>query len=107
ADITDDGRYLVVAIERGVPARRVDIIFRDLSKQDAPFDILVWGMDFRFSTIYAMGTWFVRTDYQAPNGRILEAQPGAKPSGWKIIIAEGPDPIQNYSIVGGKLFVTR
>ncbi|HME57419.1 MAG TPA: prolyl oligopeptidase family serine peptidase [Terracidiphilus sp.] len=107
ADITDDGRYLVVEIERGVPARRVDIIFRDLSKQDAPFDILVWGMDFRFSTIYAMDTWFVRTDYQAPNGRILMALPGAKPGDWKTIIAEGPDPIQNFSIAGGKLYVTR
>ncbi|MGB6829671.1 MAG: S9 family peptidase, partial [Terracidiphilus sp.] len=29
AHITDDGRYLVIQIDRGVPARRVDIVFRD------------------------------------------------------------------------------
>jgi prolyl oligopeptidase len=107
ADVTDDGRYLVVEIERGVPARRVDIVFRDLSRQDAPFDILVWGLDFRFSANYVKGSWFVRTDFQAPNGRIFKAQPGTQPGAWKTIIAEGPEPIENFSIVGGKLYVTR
>jgi prolyl oligopeptidase len=107
ADVSDDGRYLVVEINRGVPARRVDIVFRDLSRQDAPFDILVWGLDSRFLAIYAMGTWFVRTDFQAPNGRILKAQPGLQPGDWKTIIAEGADPIQNFAIVGGKLYVMR
>jgi prolyl oligopeptidase len=32
ASITDDGRYLVIEIDRGVPAKRVDIVFRDLTK---------------------------------------------------------------------------
>ena len=32
ATVTDDGRYLVVRIDRGVPAKRVDIVFRDLTK---------------------------------------------------------------------------
>jgi prolyl oligopeptidase len=107
ADVSDDGRYLVIQIDRGVPARRVDIVFRDLSRQDAPFEILVWGMDSRFSAVYALGSWFVRTDYQALNGRILKAQPGILPGAWKTIIAEGPEPIQNFSIVGGKLYVMR
>jgi len=107
SEVTDDGRYLVVEIERGVPARRVDIVFRDLGRQDAPFDILVWGLDSRFSAFYAEGTWFVKTDFQAPNGRILKAEPGTQPGAWTTIIAEGPEPIENFSIVGGKLFVTR
>ena len=52
ASITDDGRYLVVEIDRGVPAKRVDIVFRDLTKPGTPFDLLVWGLDSRFSAIY-------------------------------------------------------
>jgi len=107
ADITDDGRYFVVHIDRGVPARRVDIVFRDMAKPDAPFEILVWGMDNRFSAIYAQGSWFVRTDYLAPNGRVLKAQPGILPGAWKTIVPESTDPIQNFSIVGGKLYVMR
>lgn len=107
ADVTDDGRYLVVHIERGVPARRVDIVFRELSKPESEFNILVWGLDSRFSAIYASGSWVVKTDCQAPNGRILKAQPGILPGAWKTIVSESTDPIQNFSIVGGKLYIMR
>jgi prolyl oligopeptidase len=107
ADVTDDGRYLVVEIDRGVPARRVDIVFRDLKKPGSYFEILVWGIDSRFSAIYASGAWFVKTDYQSPKGRILKADPGIMPEAWKTIVPEGPDVIDEFSIVGGKLYVER
>ena len=81
--VTDDGRYLVVQISRGVPAKRVDIVFRDLTKPGSPFDVLVWGLDSRFSAIYAKGAWYVKTDYHAPNGRIMKADPGIMPDAWK------------------------
>jgi prolyl oligopeptidase len=107
ADVTDDGRYLVVQIDRGVPARRVDIVFRDLTKAGSFFEILVWGLDSRFEAIYAKGAWFVKTDYQSPKGRILRADPGILPDVWKTIVPEGPDVIEEFSIVGGKLYVER
>jgi prolyl oligopeptidase len=107
AQVTDDGRYLVVQIDRGVPARRVDIVFRDLSKPGSFFDIMIWGLDSRFSAIYAKGAWYVKTDYQAPKGRILKADPGLLPDTWKTIVPEGPDLIDGFSIVGGKLYVQR
>lgn len=105
--VTEDGRYLVVQIDRGVPARRVDILFRDLARPDAPFELLVWGVNSRFSAIRAKGSWFVRTDYQAPNGRILQAVPGLPPGDWKTIVPEAPAVIDGFSIVGGKLYVKR
>jgi prolyl oligopeptidase len=107
ADVTDDGRYLVVQIDRGVPARRVDIVLRDLTKLGSFFEILVWGMDSRFEAIYAKGAWFVKTDYQSPKGRILKADPGILPDVWKTIVPEGPDVIDEFSIVGGKIYVER
>jgi prolyl oligopeptidase len=85
----------------------VDIVFRDLTKPGAFFDILVWGMDSRFSAIHAQGAWYVRTDYQSPRGRILKADPGILPDVWKTIVPEAADPIENFSIVGGKLYVER
>ncbi len=105
--ITDDGRYLVVEISRGVPARREDIVFRDLSKPHSPFNVLVCGLDSRFHAIWARGAWYVKTDYQSPKGRILKADPGILPEVWKTIVAEGPDVIDAWSIVGGKLYVNR
>ncbi len=107
AEITDDARYLVVTIARGVPAKRVDICFRDLRKPNSPFEVLVWGLDSRFSTIYAKGAWYIRTDYSSPNGRILRADPGIMPEAWKTIVPEGKDVIETFSIVGDKIYVKR
>ena len=106
-EVTADGHYLVVQVDHGVPARRVGIVFLDLTRQGSQFDILVWGIDSRFAPIYARDSWFVRTDYQAPNGRILKAEPGLPPSAWKTIVPEAPEAIDGFSIVGGKLYVNR
>jgi prolyl oligopeptidase len=105
--VTDDGHYLVVTISRGVPPRRVDIVFRDLTKPGSPFEVLVWGLNSRFAAIYARGAWVVKTDYKAPRGRILEGIPGTPPDAWKTIVPEGPDVIDEWSIVGGKIYVNR
>jgi prolyl oligopeptidase len=107
AEITDDDRYLVITIQRGVPPTRVDICFRDLKKPGAPFDVLVWGLDSRFSANYFKGAWYVRTDYSSPNYRILRADPGIMPEAWNTVIPEGKDLIEDFNIVGGKLYVKR
>jgi prolyl oligopeptidase len=110
ASVTDDGRYLVVRISRGIPARRVDIVFRDLTKPGAPFEDLVWGTDARFTAIYAAAgakakaAWYVQTDYKALNGRILRADPGIMPDDWQTIVPESADVLQGFSIVGEKIY---
>ena len=90
-----------------MPARRVDIVFRDLTKPGSPFEVLVWGLDSRFNALYARGAWYVKTDYNSPKGRILKADPGIMPDAWKTIVPEGPDVIDAWSIVGGKIYVNR
>jgi len=108
AYVTEDGHFLVVSIGRGVPAKRVDIVYRDLRQPQSPFQILVWDIEARFSEMYWNGDWFVRTDYQAPNGRILKAIPGGvAPQAWQTVVPEGKDAIDGANIVGGKLFVNR
>ena len=105
--VTDDGRYLVVTIQRGVPPKRVDIVFRDLTRPDTPFNVLVWGIESRFSADYAHGMWIVSTDYQAPKGHVLVGDPGVDPSAWKTIAPETADVIDGFSVVGGKVYVQR
>ncbi len=107
AHVTEDGHYLLVEIHRGVPASRVDVVYRDLRKPDAVFEILVWGFESRFETMYADGDWYVRTDYSAPNGCVLKAKPGIAPEAWTTIVGEGKDVIDGSNIVGHKLFVHR
>jgi prolyl oligopeptidase len=107
ARVTEDDRYLVVVVNRGVPARRVDVVFRDLHKPETPFQDLIWGFDSRFTPHYANGAWYVQTDYAAPKGRILKAEPGIAPEAWQSIVPEGADVIDGSNIVGGKLYVHR
>jgi prolyl oligopeptidase len=107
AQVSDDGRYLVVEIDRGVPARRVDIVFRDLTKPDSPFEVLVWAIENRFSAAFYRGSWYVKTDYKAPKGTVMRADPGVMPEAWKTIVPEGTDVINDWAIVGGKVYVDR
>jgi prolyl oligopeptidase len=107
ATLSDDYRYLVIEIDRGVPAKRVDIVFRDLTKPDSYFDILIWGVDSRFSADYYKGAWYVKTDYQSPNGRIMKADPAVMPEAWTTVVPEGQDAIDSFNIVGGKIYVKR
>jgi prolyl oligopeptidase len=107
ASLTDDYRYLVVEVDRGVPAKRVDIVYRDLTKPNTYFEVLIWGVDSRFSADYAKGTWYVQTDYNAPNGCILKAYPGIMPDAWDKIVPEGLDAIEGFNIVGSKIYVNR
>lgn len=107
AFITDDGRYLVINIARGVPAKREDIVFRDLHKPGAPFDVLVWGLDALFDANYAGGKWIVHTNYKAPKWRVLEGDPGILPDVWNTIVPEGDDVIDGANIVGGHLYLRR
>jgi prolyl oligopeptidase len=82
-------------------------VYRDLTKPNAPFDVLVWGLESRFTTIYAKGAWYVKTDYHAPNGCIMKADPGVMPEAWIPIVPEGPNAIDEWTIVGGKIYVSR
>ena len=107
ASITEDQHYLVVTITRGVPARRVDIVIRDLTQPNAYFEILVWGENSRFSAIRASNAWYVRTDFGAPNYRILKADPGVAAEAWTPVVPETEDVMDDFSIVGSKIYVHR
>jgi prolyl oligopeptidase len=107
AYLSDDYRYLVIQIDRGVPARRVDIVYRDLTKPGSFFDVLIWGVDSRFSADYVKGAWYVSTDYKSPNWRILKADPGVMPDAWTTVVPEGTDAIDGFNIVGDRIYVNR
>jgi prolyl oligopeptidase len=107
AVLSDDYRYQVIEIDRGVPAKRVDIVFRDLTKPTSFFEVLIWGVDSRFTADYYKGAWYVKTDYKSPNGRIMKADPGVMPEAWTTVVPEEQDAIDSFNIVGGKIYVKR
>ncbi|MGA2571680.1 MAG: prolyl oligopeptidase family serine peptidase, partial [Terracidiphilus sp.] len=107
AALSDDDRYLVVEIDRGVPPKRVDIVYRDLTKPGSYFEVLIWGVDARFTADYVKGAWYVNTNYKSPNWRIMKANPGIMPDAWTTVVPEAQDAIDSFNIVGGKIYVNR
>jgi prolyl oligopeptidase len=107
AEVTDDQHYQVIHIFRGVPARRVDIVYRDLTKPGSYFEVLVWGVDSRFQADRVNNAWYVLTDYKAPNYRLLKAEPGVVVDDWTPVVPESADVTDGFSIVGGKIYLHR
>jgi prolyl oligopeptidase len=105
--MTENGHYLLMSISRGVPAKRMDLLLKDLRVKDSPIVPLVYGYESRFHALVVGDTFYIDTDMDAPNHRILKAEMGAKPEAWKTVISEGKDPLEQVSIVGNKFFVLR
>jgi prolyl oligopeptidase len=104
---TENGHYLVFYIGRGVPAKREDILIKDLRVADSPIVPLVYGIDSRFDEFNVGDTFYVRTDYKAPKGRVLKVVLGKSPDEWATVIPEEKDVIEEMNIVGGKMYVLR
>ena len=104
---TANGHYLVFRIGRGVPATREDILIKDLRVPDSPIVPLVYGIDSRFGEFNVGDTFYMRTDYKAPNGRVLKVVQGKGPDEWPVIIPEGKDVLEAVNVVGGKMFALR
>jgi prolyl oligopeptidase len=97
--ITENGHFLVMSIGRGVPAKREDILLKDLRVKDAPIIPLVYGYDSRFEELSVGDQFFVDTDFGAPNHRVLKVALGQKPEQWVMVLPEGKDVIESVSLV--------
>ena len=104
---TANGHFLVFRIGRGVPATREDILIKDLRVPASPIVPLVYGINNRFGEFSVGDTFYMRTDYKAPNGRILKVVQGKGPDEWPVIIPEGKDVLESVNVVGGKMYVLR
>ena len=89
ARVSDNDRYLLLDISHGVPPTRNDILVKDLRRPGSDFLPLVYGIEARTRAIDIGNRFFLETDYQAANKRIVEAVPGGKPEEWKTITSRG------------------
>ncbi len=105
--VTPNGHYLVLTLSHGVPPTRVDILLKDLRNSNSDFTPLVYGVEARFIPLNIGDSFYVDTDYKAPNHRILKAEPGKAPDQWSVIVPEDRDVIEQASLVDGKLYILR
>lgn len=105
--VTDDGRYVILTIWVGTDDK-YRVMYKDLDERYAMCVDLITEFENDYSFIDNDGpVFFFRTDYEAPNGRVI-AIDTRKPQreNWKEIIPEAEEPLESVDLVGN-LFVCR
>src|SRR5262249_48979967 len=107
ADLSRDGRYLLVTLLHGSAARKSEVYVQDLAK-GAPLQPIVTDVDAVFAPRIAGDTLFLRTNWNAPNYRVLavDLRDPAREK-WREVVPEGKSVISGFNAVGGRLFVSR
>ena len=111
ADVTEDGRYLIVALQNGTdPKNR--LFYADLGDPmhpniSAPIVAIV---DEDIAQLDVLGNkgpvFYVRTDLDAPNRRIIAIDPRLRTgrAGWKSVVAESKNALEHATMAGDRLF---
>ena len=107
---TEDERFAVLNIsERGKGKKGNAVFYKDLSKGEQNFTPIIAeiGND-SFGVIDNVGDKFlVRTDKNAPNGRVVLIDPkNPDEKNWKDVLPERTEPLQSVGTAGGKLFAS-
>ena len=104
--VTDDGRYLVISMNRGTSLNN-QITIKDLAHPDAAPIKLVTTEEAVFDPIANDGAYFwFKTTLDAPNGKVIGidlAHP--ERSAWKTVVAETKNSIDGVSMVHDTLIV--
>jgi len=104
AQVTDDGEHLVITISVGTDAR-FTIAHKDLTNPDAEPVMIIEGFDYDYSLIGNIGNdLYFRTNDGSPRNRVIVIDPtNPAPEGWREIIAEAEDVLDDVDLVGGRL----
>lgn len=105
ADVTDDGRYLVIGVWRSTEEKH-QLFYIDLQDPQQQVVELITGFDASYAFVGNEGSrFFVLTDLDAPRYRLV-AIDLARPEreAWQTLIPERDDVLQQVTHVGGRLF---
>jgi prolyl oligopeptidase len=108
--LTEDDRFLVLDIsDRSTAGNDGNAVWiRDLSKGETGFRPVIEQFKDSYSVVDDVGDrLLVMTNRKAPNWRVVAIDPAhPEESNWKEILPEKPEPLDNVSSAGGKLFAT-
>jgi prolyl oligopeptidase len=106
AGVSENGRWLMIYAMFGASSDKVDVYLKDL-KAGGPIVPVIKDIPARFEGFLGGDRFYVHTNWNAPNGKILVIDPlKPAPANWREIIPEQADAaIQGFSGAGGRLFV--
>ena len=105
-DLSGDGRYLLVDVLHGAAAVKSEIYVQDL-RAATGLQPIVNDVDALFEPTIGGDTLYLRTNWKAPNGRVLavDLQHPSRDK-WREIIKEQKAPIAAVAAAGGRLVVS-
>ncbi len=106
AEVTDDGRYLVIQNWKGSEPK-AQIFIKDLRDDESPIRELIMGFDAEYEWIGSIeDTLYFVTDHHAPKRRLIavDANDSARQD-WKEVIAESDDVIESVSLFDETFYV--
>ena len=107
---TEDERFAILNVsERGKGKKGNALFYKDLSKGEDKFSPIVAEIgDDSFGVIDNVGDKFlIRTDKNAPNGRVVLVDPkNPDEKNWQDVLPERTEPLQGVGTAGGKLFAS-
>jgi prolyl oligopeptidase len=107
---TEDERFAFLNVsDRGKGKKGNALFYRDAKSADKKFVPVVAEIgDDLFGVVDNVGDKFlIETNRNAPNGRVFIFDPkNPEEKRWKDVLPERPEPLQNASTAGGKLFAT-
>jgi prolyl oligopeptidase len=98
-----NGRYLLAIVSKGWAS--TEVFIKNL-ETNSDFQPLITGLNSQFEVAFAGDSLFVMTDWNAPKYRILKIDlRDPAQDKWKEIVPPAEDAIQDFSLIGGKLYV--
>jgi len=107
AEVTDDGRHLVISISVGTDDR-YSIVYRDLADAEAGFVTFVDGFNYDYTFIGNVGNdLYFRTNNGAPRNRLIVINTDApQQANWREVIPEARDVLDDVNLVSGRIVAT-
>lgn len=104
--VTEDGRYLTIGIWESAGDKNA-FIYRDLKEPDSDWVELIPNMEHNFGLLGNDGPLFYfRTNYKAPNYRVIAINTDAPSEPWKEIIPEKENLLDDVSLIGERFIAS-
>ena len=103
AQVTDDGRYLII-VARKADDERYRILYRDLSRPEAPTIELIDNFDNQnFFVGNADREFYFVTDRDAPRRRLVGIDADRpQPENWRVIVPEADETLAEAALIGDR-----
>jgi prolyl oligopeptidase len=105
SDMSNDGHYLNIEVNHGSAADKSEIYVKDLTKQ-GPITTVVKDIPAAFYGDIAGDKMFLRTNWKAPNWRLIEVDlKNPAQEKWKEIVPESKAVLDGFTLIGGKIAI--